>query len=60
LKLVLTEIPGVGKKRATVLHQRFGSLKKLSKASVDEVAAVPGISPALAKQILDYLSTQDY
>lgn len=59
LKLVLTEIPGVGKKRATELLQHFGSLKKLSKASTDEVAAVPGISQALAEQILDYLSTQD-
>ncbi len=60
LKLVLTEIPGVGKKRATTLHQHFESLKKLSKASIDEVATIPGISTAHAKQILDYLSTQDY
>jgi excinuclease ABC subunit C len=56
LELVLTEVPGVGLRRATLLQKRFGNLDALGRASLDEVAAVPTISRALAKQILDYLA----
>jgi excinuclease ABC subunit C len=51
LKLTLTDIPGIGIHRATFLLQYFGNLENLSRASVDEIAAVPGISLKLAKNI---------
>lgn len=56
LKLTLTHIPGVGVHRATQLLQHFGSLEKLGQSSVDEIAAVPGISHKLAVDIAEYLS----
>jgi excinuclease ABC subunit C len=56
LKLTLTDIPGVGVKRATLLLQHFGNLENLSKASTDELAAIPGITKKLAKEILEHYS----
>ncbi|MFX1474305.1 MAG: excinuclease ABC subunit UvrC [Promethearchaeota archaeon] len=56
LELVITEIPDVGMRRATLLLKRFGSLEALGKASLEEVAAVPTISWTLAQRILDYLA----
>ncbi|MFW9831616.1 MAG: excinuclease ABC subunit UvrC [Candidatus Thorarchaeota archaeon] len=56
LKLTLTDIPGVGVHRATLLLQHFGSLEQLRQASVNEIAAVPGIPRKLAGTISDYLS----
>ena len=56
LKLTLTDIPGVGVKRATLLLQHFGNRENLSKASVDEITTVPGITKQIAKDITEYLS----
>ena len=44
----LDGIPGLGEKRRKALLSRFGSVKKIGQASVEELAAVPGIGPALA------------
>ncbi|MHA2405491.1 MAG: excinuclease ABC subunit UvrC [Candidatus Hermodarchaeia archaeon] len=56
LKLTLTDIPGVGVKRATLLLQHFGNREKLSKASVDEIAAIPGITKQVAKDVAEHFS----
>lgn len=56
LDLILTDVPGVGLRRATLLLKRFGSLEALGKASLDDVAAVPTVGRVLAKQILEYLA----
>ena len=56
MKLTLTDIPGIGVKRATLLLQHFGTLENLSKASVDEIAAVPGITKQLASEIVAHFS----
>jgi excinuclease ABC subunit C len=56
MKLTLTDIPGVGVKRATLLLQHFGNRENLSKASVDEIAAIPGITKQLAKEIVEHFS----
>ena len=51
LASTLDEIPGVGPKRKQALIKAFGSLQRLSQASVTTIAAVPEIPPALAKVI---------
>jgi len=48
---VLDEIPGVGPKRKKALMRTFGSAKRLREASVDEIAAVPGIPREVAEEI---------
>ena len=44
----LDGIPGLGEKRRKALLRQFGSVKRIRAASVDELADVPGIGPALA------------
>src|SRR5690606_25272849 len=48
---VLDEIPGVGPRRKRELIKRFGSAAGVRRATVEELAQVPGISQALAERI---------
>lgn len=48
----LEDIPGIGAKRRRGLLQHFGGLQALSRAGVEDVATVPGISRALAERIV--------
>jgi Nuclease subunit of the excinuclease complex len=52
---VLDEIPGIGPRRKRELLRRFGSVAGIRRASVDEIASVPGISKALAQRILEHV-----
>jgi excinuclease ABC subunit C len=47
----LDDVPGVGSARKKALLKRFGSLARLSRASVEEIAATPGVGPALARAV---------
>jgi excinuclease ABC subunit C len=55
LKSPLDDVPGVGPKRKKALVQHFGSVKRLRAATVDEIAGVDGIGPALAETIKSHL-----
>ncbi len=47
----LEDIPGLGPARRAALLKRFGSVRKLTAATPDEIAEVPGIGPRLAESI---------
>jgi excinuclease ABC subunit C len=51
LRSVLDSIPGVGAERRRRLLRAFGSVKRMRVATVEELAQVPGIAPALAATI---------
>jgi len=51
----LDEIPGLGPARRASLLRRFGSVRKLTAASVPEIAAVPGLGLRTAQAIYDAL-----
>jgi excinuclease ABC subunit C len=52
----LDEVPGLGETRRKALLKRFGSLKRLRAASVEEVAEVKGFGPRLAQAVVDALA----
>jgi excinuclease ABC subunit C len=47
----LDDVPGLGPARRKALLKHFGSVRKLSAASIVQIAAVPGIGPRLAATI---------
>jgi excinuclease ABC subunit C len=47
----LDTITGIGPKRRQALIRRFGSPRGVMEASVEELTAVPGITPALAQRL---------
>jgi excinuclease ABC subunit C len=51
LTSALERLPGIGAARRTALLQRFGSAEAVALASEDELAAVPGIGPAVARRV---------
>ena len=52
----LDSIPGIGPSRRKALLTRFGSVAAVRRASVDELAAVPGVSSTLAATVRDHLA----
>lgn len=48
-------VPGIGPKRKRMLMRRFGSLKGVREATVDEIAAVPGMTRRLAETLKAHL-----
>ena len=54
-KSALDGIPGLGEARRKKLLKRFGSLKRIREASVEELKAVPGMPEAVAERVYDAL-----
>jgi excinuclease ABC subunit C len=55
---LLDDVPGLGEVRRKSLLKRFGSLKKLRAATVEEIAEVPGIGTRTAEAIAAALAEQ--
>jgi excinuclease ABC subunit C len=53
---VLDEVPGLGETRRSALIARFGSMKRLRAATVDEVGQVPGIGPRTAAAVVETMA----
>jgi excinuclease ABC subunit C len=51
VRSALDDLPGIGPKRKKALITAFGSVKRIREATEEQLAAVEGISPALARQI---------
>jgi excinuclease ABC subunit C len=56
---LLDDVPGLGEVRRKALLKRFGSLKKVRAASVEEIAAVPGIGTRTAEAVAAALARRD-
>ena len=54
-KSAFDDLPGVGPKRRRELLRVFGSAKRVREAPIEQIAAVPGISRALAERIKAHL-----
>ena len=58
LESLLDEVTGLGEVRRKSLLTHFGSVTALKKATLLELAAVPGIGAKMAKTIMDQVETQ--
>jgi excinuclease ABC subunit C len=54
----LQEIAGVGPTRKRALLRHFGTLKEVERASLADLARVPGISDEIARKIYDFFHKQ--
>ncbi|MGI9088978.1 MAG: excinuclease ABC subunit UvrC [Chthoniobacterales bacterium] len=52
---ILDDCPGVSQNRKNLLLRKFGSVNRLRKASVEEIAATEGIGPKLAEDVHRFL-----
>ncbi len=50
----LDQISGIGPKKKTLLLKHFGDVDTICSATIQDLVAVPGISPLLAKNILTF------
>ena len=58
LQSELDAIPGIGKKRKTILLKHFKSIKKMREANIEELYALPGINRPAAKAVYRYFNSQ--
>ena len=59
IKNPLDEIEGIGPTRKRALLQHFGSAKAVSRASLADLAAIPGLSSAMAQLVYDHFNRSD-
>jgi len=58
LRSELDGIPGIGPGRKKALLRRFGSVRRIREAPLEEVAATPGISRDIAERVKSYLARE--
>jgi excinuclease ABC subunit C len=54
----LDDVAGIGSSRKKALLKRFGSVRRIREASVEEVAETPGISHDLAQRLKSHLARE--
>ncbi len=54
----LEEIPGIGAAKARALLQKFHTISAIKNATAQQLRTVPGISPAIAQEIISYFQKQ--
>lgn len=55
---LLDEFPGMGTQRKAALLKRFGSVHRLRRATVEEIAEVPGFGGKAAQELRDFLDAR--
>ena len=55
---ILDECPGVSQHRKQLLLQEFGSVARLRRATVEQIAATEGIGRKLAEQVVQFLAAR--
>jgi excinuclease ABC subunit C len=55
---ILDEFPGIGEHRKADLLKRFGSVHRLRRATVEEIAEVPRFGTQLAIKLVDFLKAR--
>ncbi|MCX7008017.1 MAG: helix-hairpin-helix domain-containing protein, partial [Kiritimatiellaeota bacterium] len=55
----LDDIEGVGTRRKEDLLKHFGSIARLRRATVEQIAAAPGVGPELAQKIHHLLNVKE-
>ncbi|ABW68179.1 excinuclease ABC subunit UvrC [Desulfosudis oleivorans] len=60
LRSALDDIPGIGPQRKRMLLDRFGTVEGVRAASVEDLAALPGITGSMAGQIREHLRAQGF
>ncbi|HXH21654.1 MAG TPA: excinuclease ABC subunit UvrC [Dehalococcoidia bacterium] len=55
MQSALDSVPGIGPKRKRALLRKFGSLKNIREAPVEEIASTVGFTAALAEKVKQYL-----
>jgi excinuclease ABC subunit C len=56
-KSVLDDIPGIGPKRKKALMRRFGSARGIASASIEELAAVDGMTRDVAERVKELIGS---
>src|SRR5206468_12607588 len=57
---ILDDCPGVSQNRKNLLLRRFGSVNRLRKASVEEIASTEGIGRKLAEEVHRFLEKHGF
>jgi excinuclease ABC subunit C len=58
LTSVFDEVQGIGPARKKALLKRFGSVRRIREASLDEVAATPGVGRVAAERLKQHLARE--
>jgi excinuclease ABC subunit C len=51
----LDDIPGIGARRRRALLRRFGSVRRIKEATLDDLAAVEGMTRSVARRVKEYI-----
>ncbi len=52
---ILDEFPGIGEQRKTLLLKKFGSVRRLTLATEEQISEIPGMGPKTAQALKQFL-----